>query len=234
MRAAVLGALRDKIDGEYQHARGQVLDLMVQARRDGLPVKSLDVLLSDGQKVATITLVDPADEVVVRDRAAFTAWVQQRAPEMVTQDPSPLDRVARILRGYYDGPTDTRGRQAIADGWALKVGEAVLAELGIDPDPPEPRVSRSYEAALLAQLVPVDRDHDDDEPYVEESEPLQAADPDTGEIVPGVEYRLAGDPTKFQMNYKPSSSAGREAIALAWREGRLPAIEGLPQVTTGD
>jgi hypothetical protein len=53
---------------------------------------------------------------------------------------------------------------------------------------------------------------------------------ETGEIVPGVEYEPAGEPTRFRMLYKPSSGAGREAIARAWRENRLPKIEGLPEV----
>lgn len=228
LRAAVLGALRDVIDGEYGHARGQVLDSLLEARRAGIPLKSVDVNLPDGQKVAQITLVDPSAETVVTDRQAFTAWVRKRAPEMVAQDESPLDRVARVIRGRFDGPVDTAGRQAHADKWAADAALAVLAELGIDPDPPEPRVSRTYETALLAALEPVKRDPEDED--LAETELLDLVEPESGEIVPGVEYRPAGEPTKFQMLYKPSSGAGRDAIARAWREGRLPSIEGLPEV----
>jgi hypothetical protein len=220
LRAAVLGALRDVIDGEYQHARGQVLDLLLEARRSGIPIKSVDVNLPDGHKVAQITLVDPSDERVVTDRAAFTKWVRGRAPEMVTQDEGAFERVIDIL-SKYDG-------QPVASNRRTQAALAILAELGIDPDPPEPRVSRSYETALLASLWKVERDpqsivEDDDEPR-------RMVEPETGEIVPGVEYRPAGEPTKFQMLYKPSSGAGREEIARAWRENRLPPIEGLPEV----
>ena len=216
LRATVLGALRDLIDGEYTNARGLVLDELVIAW-DVLGVKSLDVRLPGGETVATVTLVEPSDEVVVTDRPAFTSWVQRRAPEMVSQEESPAVRVARVIRGHYAAPIDTQGRAKIADEWSRDVALVVLAELGISPEPPEPRVSRSYEAALLAELKPVDYD----DPAAE------AVEPESGEVVPGVEYRPAPKPKQFQLRYKPG---GREVIAQAWRQRRLPTIEGLPEV----
>ena len=225
LRTVVLQALRDEIKNETEFARGEVLVELTKLWRE-VGVKSLDVKLPDGLTVATVTLVEPSPAIVVVDRPAFVAWVQKRAPEMVTWDESPLDRVARIVRGRFDGDTDTAGRQAYADKWAVDVALNVLAALGINPDRPDPRVSRSYEEALLAELVPVDLDPD----LLPRSDLGEAVLPETGEIVPGVEYRPAGDPTKIQVNYKPSSEKGRRAIAEAWRTGRLPAIEGLPGI----
>jgi hypothetical protein len=163
--------------------------------------------------------------VVVSDRAAFTEWVRKRAPEMVTQDDSPFVRVKQIILLHSPDVGGQTGAE-LADKWTASAALAVLAELGIDPDPPEPRVSRSYEEALLASLWFVERDPE----QPGEDTPQRMLEPETGEIVPGVEYEPAGEPTKFQMLYKPSSGAGREAIARAWRENRLPPIEGLPEV----
>jgi hypothetical protein len=229
LRAAVLGALRDVIDGEYGHARGQVLDALLQARRSGIPLKSVDVNLPDGHKVAQITLVDPSDERVVTDRAAFTKWVQKRAPEMVATEPSALARAEEVVERFLAVSPEIRALIDDPEQWASDLSVSILFAIGVDPnEKPKPRVSRSYEEALLASLWKVERDpqsivEDDDEPR-------RMVEPETGEIVPGVEYRPAGEPTKFQMLYKPNSYAGREAIASAWRENRLPPIEGLPEV----
>jgi hypothetical protein len=176
------------------------------------------VQLPDGHKVAQITLEDPSRKVIVSDRAAFTEWVRKRAPEMVTQDEGAFERVVDIL-AKYDG-------QPVASARRTDAALAILAELGIDPEPPEPRVSRSYEEALLASLWFVERDPE----QTGEDTPQRMLELETGEIVPGVEYEPAGEPTRFRMLYKPSSGAGREAIARAWRENRLPPIEGLPEV----
>jgi hypothetical protein len=225
LRAVVLGALRDLIDGEYGNARGVVLPELVTAW-DALGVKSLDVRLPGGETVATITLIEPSDEVVVTNRSAFTTWVQKRAPEMVTEYESPIDRVAQLIRIH--GP-EVGGQTGAAEAekWTRSAALAVLAELGVDPETPEPRVSRSYEAALLAELKPV-------EPYdptlptgPDIKHDYSAVLPETGEVVPGVEYRPAPKPKSFQLRYKPG---GREAIAQAWRQRRLPTIEGLPEV----
>jgi hypothetical protein len=230
LRAAVLGALRDVIDGEYQHARGQVLDRLLEARRSGVPLKSVDVQLPDGHKVAQITLEDPSRKVIVSDRAAFTEWVRKRAPEMVTQDPSQHDRVTNAIREFLAPQADVRQLIYDEEQWVSDLADKVLWMIGIDPnEKPEPRVSRSYEEALLASLWFVERDPDSITEGTDEP-PQRMLEPETGEIVPGVEYEPAGEPTRFRMLYKPSSGAGREAIARAWRENRLPKIEGLPEV----
>lgn len=222
LRTVVLQALRDLITTETAVAREDVLEAMIPVWKD-LGVKSIDVRLPDGMVVASISLVEESDQVVVTDRPAFTEWVRKRAPEMVTEDESPLVRITRVIRGHYDGPTDTRAGESHARNWSQDVAIHVLAELGINPDPPEPRVSRSYETALLAGLHPVEQGEEDDEP-------MRAVEPESGEIVPGVVYVPASDPEKIQVRYKPSSEKGREAIAEAWRTGRLPSIEGLPEI----
>lgn len=229
LRTAVIQALRDLIKAETEIARDDVLEAMLAARRSGIPIKSLDVKLPDGRIVAAITLVDGSDEVVVVDRPKFTAWVRHRAPEMVVDYDSPIDRVAQIIRVHSPEVGGQTGAVE-AEKWTRAAALAVLAELGVDPETPDPRVSRSYETALLASLVPVEA-YDPALPSDPDSErDPGAVEPDSGEIVPGVAYVPAGDPTKIQMNYKPTSEKGRAAIAEAWRTGRLPAIEGLPGI----
>ena len=219
LRTAVIQALRDLITTETAIARDDTLEAMLAARRSGIPIKTLDVRLPDGQIVATITLVEDSDSVVVVDRPKFTAWVQKRAPEMVMEYESPINRVAQIIRVHSPEVGGQTGA-AEAGKWTRQAALAVLAELGVDPETPEPRVSRSYETALLASLAPVDLD----DPAAE------AVEPESGEVVPGVAYVPAGDPTKIQIRYQPTSEKGRAAIAEAWRTGRLPAIEGLPRI----
>jgi hypothetical protein len=79
---AVLKALRDTVDVEYQAARRRVLDGLRAARAD-LGLKSTRVALPDGTPVATLTLVEPAPAVVVVDDAAFTDWVAENYPTEV-------------------------------------------------------------------------------------------------------------------------------------------------------
>jgi hypothetical protein len=79
---AVLKALRDNVDAEYQAARQRVLDQLRAARAE-LGLKSTWVTLPDGTPVATVTLVDPAPAVVVVDDGAFTTWMARNYPSEV-------------------------------------------------------------------------------------------------------------------------------------------------------
>jgi hypothetical protein len=79
---AVLKALRDTVDVQYQAARLRVLEGLRTARAE-LGLKSTRVTLPDGTLVGTITLVDPSPAVVVEDDDAFTAWVAEHYPTEV-------------------------------------------------------------------------------------------------------------------------------------------------------
>ena len=229
LRTAVIQALRDLITTETAVAREDTLEAMLAARRSGIPIKTLDVRLPDGQIVATITLVEDSDTVIVVDRPKFTAWVQKRAPEMVTTERSSLERAEEAISNFLKPTREIREFIYDVEQWTSDLAVSILFAIGVDAnEKPEPRVSRSYETALLAGLMPVPRDPDDG--TRDEGDPLEALEPESGEIVPGVAFVPAGDPTKIQIRYQPTSEKGRAAIAEAWRTGRLPAIEGLPRI----
>jgi hypothetical protein len=76
---AVLRALRDIVDAEYEAARLRVFAGLREAR-DEVGLKSMRVTLPDGTPIATVTLVDPKPATVVGDEAAFVAWVADRYP----------------------------------------------------------------------------------------------------------------------------------------------------------
>jgi hypothetical protein len=81
-RVAVLRALRDTVEAEYEAARLRVLDGLRAARAE-LGLKSMRVSLPDDTPVATVTLVDPKPAVVVSDEASFTSWVAETYPTEV-------------------------------------------------------------------------------------------------------------------------------------------------------
>jgi hypothetical protein len=81
-RVAVLKALRDTVDAEYEAARLRVLDGLRAARAE-LGLKSMRVTLPDDTPVATVTLVDPRPAVVVANEGAFTTWVAENYPTEV-------------------------------------------------------------------------------------------------------------------------------------------------------
>lgn len=212
LRAAVLGALKTTVEGEYNHARGQTLTTLLDAWHE-MGVKSVDVSLPDGTPVAAITLVMPSPEVRVVDRGAFVNWVRGRAPHKVTQEESPRARVAQALRSEVP---------ELNSAAAVNAASVVLATLGIDSQIPDPQVDPKYESQILEEVKEVTADIDpaDDGHY-----PVVL--PDTGEVVPGVGWYPAGDPDRFQLRYK---TGGRDAIVAAWRANRLPRVEGLPEV----
>jgi hypothetical protein len=81
-RVAVLKALRDTVEAEYEAARLRLLDGL-RASRAELGLKSLRVTLPDDTPVATVTVVDPRPAVVVVDPATFTSWVAEHYPTEV-------------------------------------------------------------------------------------------------------------------------------------------------------
>jgi hypothetical protein len=83
LRAAVLKRLKEKIRLADEAGRAEALDMFLAAR-DTLGVKSVDVVLPDGQKVASATLPAPQPGVVV-DEEQFRAWVQAEHPDEIVQ-----------------------------------------------------------------------------------------------------------------------------------------------------
>jgi hypothetical protein len=81
-RVAVLKALRDPMDAEYEAARRRVLDGLRVARAE-LGLKSMRVTLPDDMPVATVTIVDPQPAVVVVNESTFTTWVAENYPTEV-------------------------------------------------------------------------------------------------------------------------------------------------------
>jgi hypothetical protein len=81
-KVAVLKALRDTVDAEYEAARLRLLDGL-RASRAEVGLKSVRVTLPDDTPVATVTVVDPRPSVVVVDEATFTTWVAENYPTEV-------------------------------------------------------------------------------------------------------------------------------------------------------
>jgi hypothetical protein len=79
---AVLKALRDIIDAEYEAARQRIFVGLCEAR-DKVGLKSIRVTLPDDTLVATVTLVDPKPAVVLADEGAFLAWVGEHYPSEI-------------------------------------------------------------------------------------------------------------------------------------------------------
>lgn len=212
LRAAVLGALRTLIDGEYTTSRADVLAEFVEAH-DELGVKTVDVSLPTGEKVATLTLVEDTAHAVIEDRAAFTAWVADRHPDNVD---TPTDPIQRVVDAVEAAARDLRNRLWVSDEERARIiARYVLAALGLPETPGPRRVQPGAEKDVLGRVIAGED---------------KAVDPDSGEIIPGVAIRPAGKPSKFQMRY---ADGGREAIAAAWRAGALGDLVTPPELAEG-
>jgi hypothetical protein len=91
LRAALLKAFADWIDTELATFRGEHRDMLVDRYHEE-GIKSFDVLLPDGAKVATISLSIPKDKVEVTDTAALIEWARDNDPALVRtvhHDPVP-------------------------------------------------------------------------------------------------------------------------------------------------
>lgn len=155
-RTAVLTALRDAIDEEVRRLRSDTLTGLLDAR-EALGVKSLDVTLPDGTKVAAVTLTEPSTRMAVESEAAFTAFVTQHYP----------DEIQTVTR--------------VRDG---------------------------FRKAFLDRLV----DAGDND----------AADPDTGQVVPGITCYPPGKPRQFSMRF---AKTGRQDVIDAWQAGALAELD---------
>lgn len=124
-RVAVLKALRDTVDAEYEAARLRVLAGLRAARAE-LGLKSMRVTLPDDTAVATITLVDPKPAVVVVDERAFTTWVAEHYPtEVETRVQVRSSWQRRFVSGLdaSSGPVDPRTGEVVPGLAALPAPE---------------------------------------------------------------------------------------------------------------
>ena len=96
-RVAVLTAVRDAIDAELRGQRAGVFDQLVAAQTD-YGVKSIDVTLPDGTKVATATIVEPHARVAITNEAAFTKWVEAQWPDQIEPRVRPAFLTALLER----------------------------------------------------------------------------------------------------------------------------------------
>lgn len=125
---AVLRALRDVVDAEYEAARLRVFSGLREAREE-VGLKSMRVTLPDGTPIATVTLNDPRPTTIVGDEAAFVAWVADRYPgEVETQV-----RVRPSWQRQFLSELDPSAGQAIDP----RTGETVEGLVTIPS--PEPR-----------------------------------------------------------------------------------------------
>jgi hypothetical protein len=128
IRVAVLKALRDTVDAEYEAARLRVLAGLRAARAE-LGLESLRVTLPDATPVATVTLVDPRPAVVIADEDAVTTWVAENYPTEV-------ETRVRVRPGwqkrFVSGPDASTGPVADPRTGEVVTGLAVLPA-------PEPR-----------------------------------------------------------------------------------------------
>jgi hypothetical protein len=81
LRAAVIKRLQEKISEVDKAGRVDGLEQFIAAQ-DALGVKTVDVTLPDGTKVARATLPSPQPGIRV-DEAAFIAWVRDQRPDEI-------------------------------------------------------------------------------------------------------------------------------------------------------
>lgn len=81
LRAAVIKRLQEKISEVDKAGRADGLEQFIAAR-DALGVKTVDVTLPDGTKVARATLPAPQPGIRV-DETAFLAWVRDQRPDEI-------------------------------------------------------------------------------------------------------------------------------------------------------
>lgn len=79
LRAAVIKRLKELLDEADKEGRTETLSLFLEAHQ-ALGVKSVDITLPTGEKIATATLPAPRPKVDV-DEGAFLEWVRREHPE---------------------------------------------------------------------------------------------------------------------------------------------------------
>lgn len=83
LRAAITKRLKELLDEADKTGRVETLALLIAAH-DALGVKTVDVRLPDGTKVARATLPTPQPGVTV-DEAAFLDWVRRERPDELVE-----------------------------------------------------------------------------------------------------------------------------------------------------
>lgn len=100
--------------------------------------------------------------------------------------------------------------QNVGYGWLLKIVEHPAVPEHVVPAQDawdEVVINGDRLAEWLTAVKPVDK-----------TEPGPVVDPDTGEVVPGVTYTPAADPSSYSVRPTPD---GRDEVLRAWRGGEL-------------
>jgi hypothetical protein len=116
-RLAVLKALRDAVAAEEANARVFALGDLTAAAED-MGVRSVDVSLPDGTKIATLSLGGGTAKATVVDEAKFTAWVQ-------ANHPTEIETVVRVRPAYVQAVL-----AKAVDGYAVFAGGEVVDGVG--------------------------------------------------------------------------------------------------------
>jgi hypothetical protein len=101
LHAAVLTALRDFVGKEVSASRS-VIDAALRDLNDTVGVRSLDVKLDDGTKVAAFTLSEPKVTTALVDDRAFTAYVTEHYPDEMVSSVRPSFTEALLARVEFD------------------------------------------------------------------------------------------------------------------------------------
>jgi hypothetical protein len=82
IRAAVLGALADRINDELVTAKSELQAELKKAKAE-TGTRQVGAELPDGRTVAKVTLVTPDPAAKVTDPEAFLAWVRDNRPDHI-------------------------------------------------------------------------------------------------------------------------------------------------------
>lgn len=116
LATATLKALSDLVKERDAEVRAQMLETLVDSY-DQLGIKSLDVKLPDGTKVAALALSIPKSKgATVTDNRTFSAWVSENYPTAIYQPPQPaasinakwLEMFLAALKQTDEGAVDTK------------------------------------------------------------------------------------------------------------------------------
>lgn len=116
LRAAILKRLQEKISEVDKAGRAEGLQQFLAAR-DALGVKTVDVTLTDGTKVARATLPTPQPGIRVDDEA-FLEWVRSERPEEIVEAVRESFRRAVLKDLTIHGDTVVNKRTGEVVEWA--------------------------------------------------------------------------------------------------------------------
>ncbi len=143
LRAAVFGAVRDRIVEVYGDARAALTDAFTTTGAD-----STTATLPDGTKVAKVSLVgaDRKPKLVVEDELAFFRWVAEHHPTEIER---------RVRPAFRDHLLDQVGRTGeLPDGVGLSPAGEPYVSVRFAPGGRD-AIRRAWAAGQLAHVDPL-------------------------------------------------------------------------------